>query len=227
MSVPLSHCDNWHILLSFPSSALSACHTSRAKRIQSWGAEWVQLQKCRSISSSLKSASKWYFPNELASVSWPLVVFLSLTHSLFAIRVDGHLLYPCHKTPPVYSCQSQSSGISLEGLTLAEKKGYYLWFAGYKNVTAMYLIDSLSCQGPKTPSPGRVYKGTPPTGKAQRKEALQRHTRTHTHTCRRTYWYVHCKCQFMSSTLPESDLLEIFLVFYSLRTQNTCHLLGH
>ena len=45
----------------------------------------------------------------------------------------------------------------------------------------MYLIDSLSCQGPKTLSPGRVYKGTLPTGKAQRKEVLQRHTHTHTH----------------------------------------------
>ena len=45
----------------------------------------------------------------------------------------------------------------------------------------MYLIDSLSCQGPKTLSPGRVYKDTPPTGKAQRKEALQRHTHTPAH----------------------------------------------
>lgn len=45
----------------------------------------------------------------------------------------------------------------------------------------MYLIDSLSCQGPKTPSPGRVYKGTPPTGKAQRKKHFK-DTHVHTHT---------------------------------------------
>ena len=46
----------------------------------------------------------------------------------------------------------------------------------------MYLTDSLSCQGPKTLSPGKVYKGTLPIGIAQRKEVLQGHTHTHTHT---------------------------------------------
>lgn len=46
----------------------------------------------------------------------------------------------------------------------------------------MYLIDSLSCQGPKTLSPRRVYKGTLPTGIAQRKEVLQRHTHTRAHS---------------------------------------------
>lgn len=55
----------------------------------------------------------------------------------------------------------------------------------------MYLTDSLSCQGPKTLSPGKVYKGTLPTGIAQRKEVLERHTHTltHTRTCAHSHAY--------------------------------------
>lgn len=176
------------------------------------------------------------FSNELTSSSWPLVVFLSLTHSLFAISVDGQLLYPCHKTPLLYSCESPSLGISLEGLRLAGKKGYYLRLAGYKNVTAMYFDWFFTLPRLKTQSPGRIYKVTLPAGKAWRKEAVQRHARahppTHTHIYAHThtgsYWYPYCECQLLSSALPlRLTSLECSWCFIAPGTQSTCHLHGH
>lgn len=45
------------------------------------------------ISTSLKPASKWYFPSELTIVSWPLVVFLSLTHCFLLLAwMDSYFI---------------------------------------------------------------------------------------------------------------------------------------
>lgn len=48
-------------------------------------------------------------------------VFLVVTSLVFAMSLDGQVLSPCHKTPPVCSYQAGFAATSLEGLSLVGK----------------------------------------------------------------------------------------------------------
>lgn len=167
--------------------------------------------------------------NSLAAPGPLLFSFHWLTHFLLLAWMDSYFIlatkHLCFTLVKVRLLESVWRGLDWQG-----RKATISHLQDIKMLQQCILIDSLSCQGLKTQSPGRIYKVTLPAGKAWRKEAVQRHARahppTHTHIYAHTHRLILISLLWVSApvirTPPETDLLRMFLVFYSPR--NTEHL---
>lgn len=118
-----------------------------------------------------------------------LLFFFHLTRLLFAVSVDGQLLYfaskhLCFTFVKVSLLESVWRGLDWQG-----RKATISVLQDIEMLQQRILIDSLPCQTLKTQRPGRVYKGALPTGKAWKKEVFQRHA--HVYPCTHMYTHAH------------------------------------